>query len=173
MTYAFWNEGPTRKCKLSESIWFIAEVFSVTKDAAFLSLKLTITVSYFFKWWHAWRSLGLPSWTVRESALQMLLSKISLLIDIRIGLFSSDSRWYSSLLTVFLSNLTIVSLNKLLQFLVTNSSEERISYLLKNPSKRLVRLDILEDKSSTLTSSLINSSSETFSSWLLVWTTMM
>ena len=52
----------------------------------------------------------------------------------------------------------------------TDSSEERISYCPEKSSKWLVRSDSLEDMSSTLISSSINSSFERFSSWFLVRT---
>ena len=124
---------------------------------------------FFFKRWHAWRSFGLNSWLVRESALQMLLSGTSLLTDIGTVFSSSDSRrWCCVLLNMFLSNWAILSLNKQLQFLVTASSKEGISYLLNKSSKWLVRSDNLEDLFSTLISFSINSSFERFSSWLLV-----
>ena len=88
-------------------------------------------------------------------------------------IISSDSRrWYCALLTAFLSNLTILSLSKRLQFLLTVSSEERMSYRLRKSLKRLVRSGSLEDMSLILISSSINSSFEWFSSWLLVRTIM-
>ena len=64
---------------------------------------------------------------------------------------------YWALLTAFLFNWTILSFSRRLQFLLTVRSESRISYRPRKPSKRLVRLDSLEDLSSTLTSSPINS----------------
>ena len=49
--------------------------------------------------------LGLTSWPVRESALQMLLSRILLLIDVGTGSLSSDSQqWYFAMLMAFSSN---------------------------------------------------------------------
>ena len=47
----------------------------------FLHLNLTITMSFFFKRWHAWKSSGLISWPLRDNALQTLLSRTSSLID--------------------------------------------------------------------------------------------
>ena len=95
----------------------------------FLHLNLTITVSFFFKRWHGWRSSGFTSWPVRDNALQTLFSRTSSLIDAGTGFISSDSRrWYWALLTAFLSNWTILSVSKRLQFLLTVSSELRISY---------------------------------------------
>ena len=133
MTHAFWKEEPTRKFKLSGNIWFIVEALFVTNDPAFcfLHLNLTITVSFFFKWWHASRFSSLTSWPVSEKALQMLPSRTPLPIDVETRFISNDSRrWYCAFLTAFLSNWTILSLNKRLQFFVADSSEERISYLL-------------------------------------------
>ena len=99
----------------------------------FLHLNLMMTVSFFFKWWHAWRSSGFTSWPVRDNALQTLLSRTSSSIEAGTGFISSYSwRWYCALLTAFLSNWTILSLSKRLQFLLTVSSEERISYCLTN-----------------------------------------
>ena len=139
----------------------------------YLHLKSTITVSFFFKQWHAEKSQGLTSWPVRESALQKLISRTSSLIDILTGLISSNSRrWYCAMLTplsvnptkwsnplkqfvgnlpknclsvfdhfvklalkglpVFLSNRRILSLNKLLEFLVTDSSEKEFYIFSKN-----------------------------------------
>ena len=93
-----------------------------------LHLNLMITVSSFFKWWHAWRSSGFTSWPVRENALQTLLSRISSPIVVGRGFISSDSwQWYWALSTAFLSNWTILSLSNRLQFLLTVSSEKRIS----------------------------------------------
>ena len=118
-----------------------------------LHLNLTITVSFSFKRWHAWRSSGFTSYPVRENALQTLLP-----IDAETGFISSDSRrWYWALLTGLISNWTILSVSKRLQFLLTVSSELRISYRLRKSSKRLVTSDSLGDISSTLISSSINS----------------
>ena len=137
----------------------------------FQDLNLTIKVSFFFKRWHAWRSSGLTSWPCKDNALQTLFSRTSSPIDARTGFISSDSRrWYQALLTAFLSNWTIISVSKRLQFLLTVSSGLKISYRLRKSSKRLVRLDSLEDMSSTLISLSINSSFKRFSSWLLVRT---
>ena len=109
----------------------------------------------FFKQWHAWRSSGFNSWPVRDNALQTLLSRTSSPIDARTEFISSDSRqWYWALLTAFLSNWTILSNSKWLQFLLTVSSELRISYRLRKSLKWLVRSDSLEDMCSTLISSL-------------------
>ena len=139
----------------------------------FLHLNLTIIVSFFFKWWHVWRSSGFIWWPVRDNALQMLPSRTSSPIVAGTGFISSDSqRWYWALLTPFLSNWTILSQSNQLQFLLTVSSEEKISYCLRKSSKRLVRSSSLEDMSSTLISSSINSSFERISSWLLVLTIM-
>ena len=138
----------------------------------FLHLNLVITVSFFFKRWHASRSSRFTSWLVRDNALQMLLSRTSSTIVARTGFISSDSRqWYWALLTAF-SNWTIFSLSNQLQFLLTVNSEERISYCLRKSLKWLVRSDSLEDMPSTLTRSSINFSDERFSSWLLVQTIM-
>ena len=117
----------------------------------FLHLNLAISVSFFFKRWHVWKSSGFASCLVRDNALQMLLSRTSSPIDAGTGFISSDS-WqrYWTLFTAFLSNWTILSLNKWLQFLLTVSSEKRISCHLKKSSKRLVRPDSLEDMSSTI-----------------------
>ena len=137
----------------------------------FLHLNLTITVSFLFKRWHTWISSGFTSWPVKDSALQTLLLRTSLPIDAGTGFTSIDSRrWHWALLTTFLSSWTILSFNKRLQVLVTNSSKERISYHLKILSKRLLRSDSLEDMSATLISSSINSSFQRLSSWLIVWT---
>ena len=111
----------------------------------FLHLNLTITVFFFFKQWHAWKSSGFTSWSVRDNALQMLFSRTSSLIDAETEFISSDSQqWYWALLTAFLSNWTILSVSKRLQFLLTASSELRISYCLRKSSKRLVRSDSLD-----------------------------
>ena len=94
----------------------------------FLHLNWTITVSFFFQW---------------DNALQTLLIRTSSSpTDAGTGFISSDSWWwYWALLTVFLSNWTIISLSKRLQFLLTVSPEERISYCLRKSLKRLVRSD--------------------------------
>ena len=127
----------------------------------FLHLSLTITVSFISKRWHAWRSSGFTSRTVRYNALQTLFSITSSPIDAETGFTSSDSRqWYWALLTAFFSNWTILSVSKRLQFRLTVSSELRISYCLRKSLKRLVRSGSLEDMPSTLTSLLINSSFE-------------
>ena len=113
----------------------------------FLHLNLTITVSFFFKRWHGWRSSGFTSWPVRDNALQTLFSRTSSLIDAGTGFISSDSRrWYWALLTAFVSKWTILSVSKRLQFLLTVSSELRILYCLSKSSKRLVRSDSLNFK---------------------------
>ena len=132
MTHALQNEEPTRKIKLSENAWFIAEVLSVDKNVTFLlpKFKFNCHSVIFFKWWHAWRSSGFSSWPIRDNALQTLLSITSSLIDA--GTVFISRLWYWALVTAFLSNWTILSLNKHLQFLLTVSSEEIISYRLKN-----------------------------------------
>ena len=111
----------------------------------FLSLNLTITHSFFFKRWHAWRSSGFTLWPVRDNALQTPFSRTSSLIDAGTGFISSDTRrWYWALLTAFLSSWIIPSVSKWLQYLLTASSELRISYCLRKSSKWLVRSDSLE-----------------------------
>ena len=132
LTHALQNEEPTRKIKLSENAWFIAEVLSVDKNVTFLlpKFKFNCHSVIFFKWWHAWRSSGFSSWPIRDNALQTLLSITSSLIDA--GTVFISRLWYWALVTAFLSNWTILSLNKHLQFLLTVSSEEIISYRLKN-----------------------------------------
>ena len=132
MTHALQNEEPTRKIKLSENAWFIAEVLSVDKNVTFLlpKFKFNCHSVIFFKWWHAWRSSGFSSLPIRDNALQTLLSITSSLIDA--GTVFISRLWYWALVTAFLSNWTILSLNKHLQFLLTVSSEEIISYRLKN-----------------------------------------
>ena len=132
MTHALQNEDPTRKIKLSENAWFIAEVLSVDKNVTFLlpKFKFNCHSVIFFKWWHAWRSSGFSSLPIRDNALQTLLSKTSSPIDA--GTVFISRLWYWALVTAFLSNWTILSLNKRLQFLLTVSSEEIISYRLKN-----------------------------------------
>ena len=132
MTHALRNEEPTRKIKLSENAWFIAEVLSVDKNVTSLlpKFKFNCHSVIFFKWWHAWRSSGFSSWPIRDNALQTLLSITSSLIDA--GTVFISRLWYWALVTAFLSNWTILSLNKHLQFLLTVSSEEIISYRLKN-----------------------------------------
>ena len=132
MTHALRNEEPTRKIKLSENAWFIAEVLSVDKNVTSLlpKFKFNCHSVIFFKWWHAWRSSGFSSWPIRDNALQTLLSITSSPIDA--GTVFISRLWYWALVTAFLSNWTILSLNKHLQFLLTVSSEEIISYRLKN-----------------------------------------
>ena len=132
MTHALQNEEPTRKIKLSENAWFIAEVLSVDKNVTFLlpKFKFNCHSVIFFKWWHAWRSSGFSSWPIRDNALQTLLSITSSPIDA--GTVFISRLWYWAQVTTFLSNWTILSLNKHLQFLLTVSSEEIISYRLKN-----------------------------------------
>ena len=93
----------------------------------FLHLNLIITVSFFFKRLHAWRSSGFTSWLVRDYALRTMFSSTSSPIDAGTGFISSDSRrWYWALLTAFLSNWTILSVSKRLQFLLTVRSEFHI-----------------------------------------------
>ena len=92
----------------------------------FLYLNLTIIVSFFFKWWHVWKSL------VSLNTLEMLFSRTSSPVDVGMGFISSNSwGWNCAVLTRFLSNWTIFSLSRQLQFLLTDSSEERISYVSK------------------------------------------
>ena len=137
----------------------------------FLDLNFTMTISFFLRRWQAWRSSGITSWPVRERALQTLTSSSSLLIDAGTWFISIDShRWYWALLTAFLSNWMIYSLSSRLQFFETASSEDRISNLLVKSSNRVVRFTSLEEISSMLISSSINSSFERCSNWLLVRT---
>ena len=91
----------------------------------FLDLNFTITISFFFRWWQAWRSSGITSWPVRERALQTLSSCSSLLIDAGTGFISINSCWwYWALLTAFLSSWMICSLRSQLQFFEIASLEE-------------------------------------------------
>ena len=153
---------------------FATAFYAIPGFIWFLHLNLTITVSFFLKRWHVWRSSGFTSWSVRDSAFQTLLLGTSWSFDAGTRFISSDSRrWYWAFLTAFLSNWTILSLKKQLQILLTDSSQERISNRLKKSSKRLVRSDSLEDMSSTLLTSSTNSSFERFCSWLLVRTITM
>ena len=175
VTHALRNEEPTRKIELSENNWFITEVLSVDKDAMFLlpTFKFNDDSVLFLQTLTFLKIIGVTSWVVRDNALQMLLLRASLPVVAGTGFISTDSwQWYWAMLTAFLSNWTILSLSNQSQFLQTVSSEERISYHLRKSSKWLVRSDSLEDMSSTLISSSINSSFERFSSWLLVWTIM-
>ena len=139
----------------------------------FLDLNLTMTVSFFLKWWQTWRLSGLTSWLASDNALQTVLWGTSSPIEAGTGFISRDSwQWYCTLLAALLSSWTILSSNKRLQLLLAVISEERISYQLRKSSKRLVRSDSLEDISSTLISFSINSSFERFSSWIHVCTIM-
>ena len=159
---------------MSENIWFITEVLPVYKDATFLlpTFKFNYySVLFFCKRWHAWRLLGFTLCPVMDNTLQTLFSRMSSPIETGTWFISSNSQWwYWALLTAFLSNWTILSVCKWLEFLLTVSSELRISYYLRKSLKWLVRSDSLEDMSSTLISLSINSSFERFSSWLLVRT---
>ena len=115
---------------------------------------------------HAWRSSGITSWPVRERVLQTLSSSSSFLIDVGTGFISINSRrWYWALLIAFLSSQT-----SRLQFFETGNSRDRISNLLVKSSNRVVRFTSLEEISSKLISSSINSSFESCSNWLLVRT---
>ena len=168
------NEEPTRKVKLSENIWLLQRLFLFVRMLRFCFLQLNLTISVLFlQQWHARRSSGFTSWLVSKNVLQMLLSRTSLPLVAGTGFISNDSwPWYWALLAAFLSNWTILSLSNWLQFLLTVSPEERISYYLRKSSKWLVKSDSLEDMSSTLISSSVNSSFERFSSCLFVWTIM-
>lgn len=107
---------------------------------------------------------------LRSAFYKCWLQKVLIAVDGRKKFNFSDLQWwYCALLVAFLYNWTIFSLNKRLQFLVRVRSVERISGLLKKP---LVRRDSLEEMSSTLTSSAINSSFGSFSYWLLVQTVL-
>ena len=136
----------------------------------FPHLNLTNTVSFF-------SSHAIPAdclvWLhveLRSAFYKCWLQKVLIAVDGRKKFNFSDLQWwYCALLVAFLYNWTIFSLNKQLQFLVRVRSVERISGLLKKP---LVRRDSLEEMSSTLTSSAINSSFESFSYWLLVQTVL-
>ena len=118
---------------------YITEVLPIDKDATFLlpTSKFNYYSFLFFKRWHAWRSSVFTSWLVTDNALQTLFPITLSLIEAGTGFISSGSRWYWALLTVFLSNWTILSVCKRLQFLRTVSSELRISYRLRKSSKRL------------------------------------
>ena len=162
MTHALWNEEPARKIWLSKNIWFIVEVLPVDKDATFLLS--TFKFNYY--------SVLFSNGDMLEDHQVSLRGRLGTMpckrcfqehyqIDPGTGFISSDSRrWYWALLTAFLSNWTILSVSKRLQFLLTVSSELRISYRLRKSPKRLVRSDSLEDMSSTLICLLINSSFE-------------
>ena len=66
-----------------------------TRRLSFLHLNFTVTDSFVFKRWQACKSFGLTSCSVKESALQMLTSSSSSLIDGGTGFTSTDSRrWY-------------------------------------------------------------------------------
>ena len=103
-------------------------LFIIMLRFCFQRLSLAITVPFFFKLWHAWRSSDFTSWPVRDNAWQTLVSRISSPIDTETGLIPSDSWWwYWALLVAFLSNKTILSLGKRSHshFLLTVSSEKR------------------------------------------------
>ena len=126
VVHALQNEEPTRKVKLGENIWFIRRFFLLIRMLrfCFLHLSLTLTVYFFFKWWHAWRLSSITSWALRDSALQTQPSRTSLLIDVGTGFIPSNSqRWHCAFFSAFLSSWKILSLNKRIQFLLTNSTE--------------------------------------------------
>ena len=136
---------------------------------SFLHLNFSITNSFFFKRWQACKSFGLTSCPVKESALQMLNSSSSSLIDGGTGFTSTESRqWYWTLVTAFLSDWTTLSVCNLLQFLLMAKSDEKASYSLKKPLNWFVKSAIFDKMSLTVMSSLINSSFERFSNWLHV-----
>ena len=83
-----------------------------------LHLNLTVAASFFFKRWHAWRLSDFTSWSVRGHHHQLRQEQ---------GLCPVILRWYWALLTAFLSNWAILSVNNWLLFLITDSSEKRIS----------------------------------------------
>ena len=92
---------------------------------SFLHLSFTIIDSFFFKQWQAFKSSGLTSCPVNESALQMLILSFSSLIDGGTGFTSTDScSWYWAFVNAFLSNWTTLSVNNLLQCLVMAESDE-------------------------------------------------
>ena len=141
----------------------------------YLDLNFRITISFFSRRWHAWRSSRITSWPVRERALQTLSYSSSLLIDAGTGFISINLwQWYWALLTAFLSSWTIHSLRSRLQFFETASSEDKISSLLIKSSNLVVSFTSLDSEgiSSMLISSSINSSFERCSNWLLVRTTV-
>ena len=157
--HAFQNEEPTRKIKFSETIWFI--ILFVDKDTT--SLLPTFKFNY-----DSFLFLQTNMLEDHQVSSHDQLGKMLCKCHFQI-IISSDSCWqYCALLTAFLSNWTILSLSKWLQFLLTVSSEERISSCLRKSSKQLVKWDSLEHISSTLISLSINSSIERFSSWLFV-----
>ena len=101
-------------------------------------LTLSQLQSPFFRWWHAWKSSEVTTWSVRKEAMQIFSSSSSLLIDAGAGFTSIDSpRWYWILLTAFLSSWIIRLLRRRLQFFEKANSEDRISNLLVKSSNRL------------------------------------
>ena len=134
MTHTFQKENFIRELKLWERIWLIAEVLPVNKDSSFLfcTYKINNESPFFFS--NDDMLGGHLDWH-REQSVRVLYIywlQCPLLIDVGTGFNNSDSwRWYWALLTAFLSNWTIFSVNRQLQFLVTTSSEERISNLFK------------------------------------------
>ena len=121
------NEEPTRKIKLSENVWFITDVFPVDKDATFLlpTIKCNYYNVIFLQMVTFLKIISFNFMAgVRNNAMQTLFSRTSSPIDAGTGFISSDSRrWYWALLTPFLPNLTILSVSKRLQLLLTVSSE--------------------------------------------------
>ena len=105
-------------------------LLTITLCLTFLHLNFTITNLFFFSQWQASKSSGLKSCLVRESALQMISSSSSLMIDGKTGFTSIDShQWYWALATAFLSNWTTLSISNLLLFLVMTKFDETISNL--------------------------------------------
>ena len=116
------------KCCRSSDLFGRFFLLTSTLYLSFLHLNFTITDSFFFIWWQAYKLSGLTSCMVRESVLQMFNLSSSSLIDGGTGFTSTDScQWYWALITVFFSNWTTLLVSNQLQFLVTTKSDETSS----------------------------------------------
>ena len=135
----------------------------------FLSLSLTITLSWFDILWHTCRSLGTTSWPVNNKALHIVSSRTLLWISWGMGFNSRVSfLWFCTLLTAFLSNWMIREYNRGLHFLVTTKSEKSSLYFFEKLSNLSVSCVSRSVISESFTSCYISSYLLRFSIWHLV-----
>ena len=118
-----------------KTFWFITEVLSVNKEAMFLlpTFEFNNDSILFLQTVTCLKIIRFH----RMSGWWQCSANVAFKNIITNWFISSDSRWwwYRELLTVFLSNWTILSLSNRLQFLLTIISEERVSCRLRKSSK--------------------------------------
>ena len=125
VTLVLQHEEPTRKLSYVRTSDLLRMFFLLIRmlHFCFLHLHLT-TMCHFSSNGDMIVDHSFTSWPVRYIAFQMLPSRTSA-IEVGTGFISSNLwQWYCTLLTTFLSSRTILSVNKQLQFILSQKTIE-------------------------------------------------